>query len=132
MFICEIWLFVWYFPHFCTSDMSKYGYLEVSGSLRLRGNESRLYVTGPGIELRTLDSLVRRATDCATQSASISIGNNVGKTTRAVLGHMCKSSLRLCMIDGSFRLPSGFLSYDWLSDIEAIFCTDCKNNTQRA
>ena len=21
MFICEIWLFVWYFPQFCTSDM---------------------------------------------------------------------------------------------------------------
>ena len=29
MFICEIWLFDWYFPQFCTSDMSKYGYLEV-------------------------------------------------------------------------------------------------------
>ena len=29
MFICEIWLFVWCFPQFCTSDMSKYGYLEV-------------------------------------------------------------------------------------------------------
>ena len=29
MFMCEIWLFVWYFPQFCTSDMSKYGYLEV-------------------------------------------------------------------------------------------------------
>ena len=29
MFICEIWLFVWYFPPFCKSDMSKYGYLEV-------------------------------------------------------------------------------------------------------
>ena len=42
MFICEIWLFDWYFPQFCTSDMSKYGYLEViRGSLRL--NESRLY-----------------------------------------------------------------------------------------
>ena len=25
MFICEIWMFVWYFPQFCTSDMSKYG-----------------------------------------------------------------------------------------------------------
>ena len=25
----EILLFVWYFPQFCTSDMSKYGYLEV-------------------------------------------------------------------------------------------------------
>ena len=44
MFICEIWLFVWCFPQFCTSDMSKYGYLEVfQGSLRLRDNESRLY-----------------------------------------------------------------------------------------
>ena len=29
MFICEIWLFGWYFPQFCKSDMSKYGYLEV-------------------------------------------------------------------------------------------------------
>ena len=29
MFICKIWLFVWYFPQFCKSDMSKYGYLEV-------------------------------------------------------------------------------------------------------
>ena len=29
MFICEIWLFNWYFPQFCISDMSKYGYLEV-------------------------------------------------------------------------------------------------------
>ena len=29
MFICEIWLFGWYFPQLCTSDMSKYGYLEV-------------------------------------------------------------------------------------------------------
>ena len=44
MFICEIWLFDWYFPQFCTSDMSKYGYLEVFGSLRLRDNESRLYM----------------------------------------------------------------------------------------
>ena len=29
MFICEIWLFDWYFPQFCTSAMSKYRYLEV-------------------------------------------------------------------------------------------------------
>ena len=29
MFICEIWLFVWCFIQFCTSDVSKYGYLEV-------------------------------------------------------------------------------------------------------
>ena len=29
MFICEIWLFNCYFPQFCKSDMSKYGYLEV-------------------------------------------------------------------------------------------------------
>ena len=29
MFICEILLFHWYFPQCCTSDMSKYGYLEV-------------------------------------------------------------------------------------------------------
>ena len=29
MFICEIWLFDWYFPPFCKSDMSKYGYIEV-------------------------------------------------------------------------------------------------------
>ena len=25
MFICEIWLFDWYFSQYCTSDMSKYG-----------------------------------------------------------------------------------------------------------
>ena len=29
MFVCEIWFFDWYFFQFCTSDMSKYGYLEV-------------------------------------------------------------------------------------------------------
>ena len=29
MFLCDIWLFDWYFPQFCTSDMSKYEYLEV-------------------------------------------------------------------------------------------------------
>ena len=29
MSICEIWLFHWYFPQFCKSDMSKYGYLDV-------------------------------------------------------------------------------------------------------
>ena len=29
MFISDIWLFDWYFPQFCKSDMSKYGYLEV-------------------------------------------------------------------------------------------------------
>ena len=29
MFICEIWMFEWYFPQFCKSNMSKYGYLEV-------------------------------------------------------------------------------------------------------
>ena len=29
MFICEIWLLDGYFPQFCTSDMSKYGYLKV-------------------------------------------------------------------------------------------------------
>ena len=29
MLICEIWLFDLYFPQFCKSDMSKYGYHEV-------------------------------------------------------------------------------------------------------
>ena len=29
MFICEIRLFSWYFPQFCKSDISTYGYLEV-------------------------------------------------------------------------------------------------------
>ena len=33
MFVCKIWLFDWYFPQFCKSDMSKYGYLEVSEGL---------------------------------------------------------------------------------------------------
>ena len=29
MFVCEMWLFHWYFPPLCILDMSKYGYLEV-------------------------------------------------------------------------------------------------------
>ena len=29
MFNCEIWLFSWYFAQFCTSYMSKYGYVEM-------------------------------------------------------------------------------------------------------
>ena len=45
MFICEIWLFDWYFPQFCKSDMSKYGYLEVFQRVpSTRDNESRLYL----------------------------------------------------------------------------------------
>ena len=41
MLICEIWLlFDWYFPQYCTSDISKC----YRGFLRLRDNESRLYV----------------------------------------------------------------------------------------
>ena len=44
MFICEIWLFNWYFLQFCTSDMSKYGYLEVFQRFnRIRDNKSLLY-----------------------------------------------------------------------------------------
>ena len=44
MFICEIWLFHWYFPQFCNlicrnKDISKC----FRGSTRLRDNESRLY-----------------------------------------------------------------------------------------
>ena len=51
MFVCEIWLFDWYFPQFCTSDMSKYGYLEeYRGSFRLRDNESRLYMLQRNIQ----------------------------------------------------------------------------------
>ena len=48
MFICEIWLFDWYFPQFRKSDMSKTRSTDISkyyrGSLRLRDNESRLYM----------------------------------------------------------------------------------------
>ena len=36
MFICEIWLFDWYFPQFRISDMSKYGYREVFQTSRYR------------------------------------------------------------------------------------------------
>ena len=45
MFICEIWLFDWYFPQFCKSDMSKYGYLEVFQRVPLtsRKRESTVY-----------------------------------------------------------------------------------------
>ena len=43
MFICEILLFDWYFPQFCKSDVSKYGYLKVfQRAIRLQVNESRL------------------------------------------------------------------------------------------
>ena len=45
MFICEIWLFDWYFPQFCTPDMSRYGYLEVFQRVPLASNKkSRLYM----------------------------------------------------------------------------------------
>ena len=46
MFISEIWFFNWYFPQFAnlicrSTDISKC----FRGSLRLRDNESRLYLT---------------------------------------------------------------------------------------
>ena len=44
MFFYEIWLFDWYFPQFCISEVRS---TDISkcfrGSLRLRDNESRLY-----------------------------------------------------------------------------------------
>ena len=45
MFICEIWLFDWYFPQLCKSGMSKYGYLEVFQSVpsTSRKRESIVY-----------------------------------------------------------------------------------------
>ena len=46
MFICEIWLFNRYFPQYCKSDIRS---TDISncfrGSLRLRDNESRLYLS---------------------------------------------------------------------------------------
>ena len=46
MFICEIWLFDWYFPQFCKSEL--YRNTDTSQcfreSLRLRDSESRLYL----------------------------------------------------------------------------------------
>ena len=47
MFICEIWLFDWYFHQFCKSDMSKYGYLEVFQrvSSTSRQRESTVFLT---------------------------------------------------------------------------------------
>ena len=47
MFICEIGLFDWYFPQFCTSDMSKYGYLEVFQRVQSNDNESLLCFHSP-------------------------------------------------------------------------------------
>ena len=46
MCICEIWLFDWYFPQFCKSDMSKYGYPEVFQRVpsTSRYRESTVYV----------------------------------------------------------------------------------------
>ena len=48
MFICEIWLFSCYFPQFCTSDMSKYGYLEVFQRVpsTMRQRESTVFLYG--------------------------------------------------------------------------------------
>ena len=58
MFICEIWLFDWYFPQFCKSDMSKYGYLEVfqrvPWTLRY---ESQLYYTLIGEHVKKNNAL---------------------------------------------------------------------------
>ena len=47
MFMCEIWVFDWYFPQFCKSDMSKYGYLEVFQKVPTtsRKRESTVYPT---------------------------------------------------------------------------------------
>ena len=44
MFICEVWLFDWYFPQLCKSDMSKYGYLKVFQRVPLTSRELTLRV----------------------------------------------------------------------------------------
>ena len=48
MFICEIWLFHWYFPQFFISHNLICRSTDISqcfrGSLRLQDNESRLYM----------------------------------------------------------------------------------------
>ena len=49
MFIYEIWLFDWYFPQLCKSDMSKYETLEVYKSSRKR--ESTVYYIHATIKL---------------------------------------------------------------------------------
>ena len=42
--LSEMWLFSLFFPTFCKSDMSRYGYLQVfQKSLGLRDNKSQLY-----------------------------------------------------------------------------------------
>ena len=52
MFICEIWLFDWYFPQFCSSDMSKYGYLAVFQRVpSTSNNESQLYLELADLQL---------------------------------------------------------------------------------
>ena len=48
MFICEIWLFDWYFPQFCKSDWKCF-----RGSLRLRDSDCTLIL---GVEhLKTIN-----------------------------------------------------------------------------
>ena len=44
MFICEIWLFEWYFPQFCKSDMYNYGYIEVFQGVPSTSKERELTV----------------------------------------------------------------------------------------
>ena len=48
MFICEICVYDWYFPKFCKSDLSTDISKCFRGSLRLRDNESRLYIGNLG------------------------------------------------------------------------------------
>ena len=46
IYICKLWLFDSFFPQFCISDMSRYGYLEVfRESVGIQDNECRLYLS---------------------------------------------------------------------------------------
>ena len=63
--ICEMWLFDLFFPQFCKSAMSMYGYLEVfQRSLGHRDNESLLY---------TKDNLVMNPSKLQIANCSLSV-----------------------------------------------------------
>ena len=81
MFMCEIWLFVWYFPQFCTSDISNC----FSGSLRLRDNESRLYLVfteNPAVNHRNVMHFTSSIATSVTSIYTMAVLNLIGRRRR--------------------------------------------------
>ena len=72
MFMYEIWLFDWYFPPFCKSDMSKYRYLEVFQRVPsiLRYRESTVFHTENNIPYFSMCSFPAFPNICAASGPS--------------------------------------------------------------